>query len=146
MNQYGAIARQHWKRWRPASYAAITSPETCFIRPGGPSGRRYHHLVDARYGLPSAIISPSPAVAFCARQRWNQSWYTTAARPATTPAVPADVQQAVPAAYLALMQAGTPLSQRAMATRSGLSRRTIRHLVPKSTISGTRHLSESEAA
>jgi hypothetical protein len=24
VNQYGALAWQHWMRWRPASYAAIT--------------------------------------------------------------------------------------------------------------------------
>jgi hypothetical protein len=30
VNQYGAIARQHWKRWRPASYAAISDPQTYF--------------------------------------------------------------------------------------------------------------------
>ena len=30
MNQYGAIAEQHWKRWRPASYAAITDPTAYF--------------------------------------------------------------------------------------------------------------------
>ena len=30
MNQYGAIAQQHWQRWRPASYAAIALPRTYF--------------------------------------------------------------------------------------------------------------------
>ncbi len=30
MNQYGAIARQHWQRWRPASYAAIAGSRTYF--------------------------------------------------------------------------------------------------------------------
>ncbi len=30
MNQYGAIAQQHWRRWRPASYAAISDPGTYF--------------------------------------------------------------------------------------------------------------------
>jgi hypothetical protein len=30
VNQYGAIARQHWRRWRPASYAAITDPAAYF--------------------------------------------------------------------------------------------------------------------
>jgi hypothetical protein len=29
VNQYGAIAQQHWKRW-PASYAAITDPAAYF--------------------------------------------------------------------------------------------------------------------
>jgi hypothetical protein len=60
--------------------------------------------------------------------------------------VPADVQQAVRAAYAASVQAGTPLSQRAMAARFALSRRKIRQLVPESTVSGNGHLVESEAA
>jgi hypothetical protein len=30
VNQYGALARQHWKRWRAASYAAITDPAAYF--------------------------------------------------------------------------------------------------------------------
>lgn len=30
MNQYGAIAQQHWKRWRPVSHAAITDPAAFF--------------------------------------------------------------------------------------------------------------------
>jgi hypothetical protein len=30
VNQYGAIAQQHWKRWRPASYATIADPGTYF--------------------------------------------------------------------------------------------------------------------
>ena len=30
MNQYGALAWQHWMRWRPASYAAITDPAAYF--------------------------------------------------------------------------------------------------------------------
>jgi len=68
------------------------------------------------------------------------------ARPATAPAVPSEVQQAVRAAYLASVQAGTPLSQRAMAARFGLSRRKIRQLVPESTASGNGHLGEGEAA
>ncbi len=28
MNEYGAIARDHYRRWRPASYAEITDPES----------------------------------------------------------------------------------------------------------------------
>jgi hypothetical protein len=30
VNQYGALAQHHWKRWRPARFAAITDPETYF--------------------------------------------------------------------------------------------------------------------
>ena len=106
----------------------------------------------ARNGLLGAIIPAWPAVAFFgaadmvlelvhrSRKRRRQ------ARPATAPAVPSKPQQAVRAAYLASVQAGDPLSQRAMAARFGLSRRKIRQLVPESTASGTGHLSESEAA
>ena len=56
------------------------------------------------------------------------------------------MQQAVRAAYLASVQAGDPLSQRAMAARFGLSRRKIRQLVPESTTSGNGHHGEGEAA
>jgi hypothetical protein len=106
----------------------------------------------ARYGLLSAIISAWPAVAFFgaadmvlelvhrSRRRRRE------ARPATAWAVPSELQEAVRAAYLASVQAGTPLSQRAMAAQFGLSRRKIRQLVPESTSSGNGHLSESEAA
>jgi hypothetical protein len=102
----------------------------------------------ARYGLLGAIISAWPAVAFFGAadmllELVHRSRSRRPARPATAPAVPTDVQQAVRAAYLASVQAGDPLSQRAMAARFGLSRRKIRQLVPESTISGTGHLSES---
>jgi hypothetical protein len=30
VNLYGAIAQQHWKQWRPASYAAISDPTSYF--------------------------------------------------------------------------------------------------------------------
>jgi hypothetical protein len=106
----------------------------------------------ARYGLLGAIISAWPAVAFfgaadmvlelvhrscsCRRE----------ARPATAPAVPSEVRQAVRAAYLASVQAGAPLSQRAMAARFGLSGRKIRQLVPESTASGNSHHGEGGAA
>jgi hypothetical protein len=30
VKEYGAIAHQHWKRWRSASYAAITDPTAYF--------------------------------------------------------------------------------------------------------------------
>jgi len=106
----------------------------------------------ARYGLLGAIISAWPAVAFFgaadmvlelvhrSRKRRRQ------ARPATAQAVSADVQHAVRAAYLASVRAGDPLSQRAMAARFGQALRKIRQLVPESTISGTGHFSEREAA
>ncbi len=106
----------------------------------------------ARSGLLGAVISAWPTVAFFgaadmvlelvhrSRSRRRE------ARPATAPAVPHGLQQAVRAAYLASVQAGTPLSQRAMAARFGLSRRKIRQLVPESTASGTGHYGEGEAA
>jgi hypothetical protein len=105
----------------------------------------------ARYGLLAAIISAWPAVAFFGAadmllELVPRSRSRREARPATTPAVPGDVQQAVRAAYLASVQAGDPLSQRAMAARFGLSRRKIRQLVPESTASGNSHHRESEAA
>jgi hypothetical protein len=30
MNHYGAMARDHWARWLPARYAAITDPDSFF--------------------------------------------------------------------------------------------------------------------
>jgi hypothetical protein len=64
VNQYGALARQHWMRWRPASYAAITDPAAYFTdlgeeaageitrlwaqlrdREGNPPGEDYLHRV-----------------------------------------------------------------------------------------------------
>jgi hypothetical protein len=30
MNHYGAMAREHWARWRPAQYAAIPDPDSFF--------------------------------------------------------------------------------------------------------------------
>jgi len=47
--------------------------------------------------------------------------------------VPDEVRDAVRAAYEDSVQAGTPLSQRAMAVRFGLSCRKIRQLVPECT-------------
>ncbi len=105
----------------------------------------------ARHGLLGAIISAWPAVAFFGAadmvlELVHRSRSRREAGPATAPAVPSEVRQAVHAAYLASVQAGDPLSQRAMAARFGLSRRKIRQLVPESTSSRTGHLSESEAA
>ena len=106
----------------------------------------------ARSGLLGAIISAWPAVAFFGaadmvlelvhRSRRPRRQ----ARPATAPAVPNEVQQAARTAYLPSVQAGDPLSQRAMAARFGLSRRKIRQLVPESTASGNGHHGEGEAA
>ncbi len=105
----------------------------------------------ARSGLLGGIISAWPAVAFFGAadmvlELVHRSRSHRQARPATAPAVPGEVQQAVRAAYLASVQAGDPLSQRAMAARFGLSRRKIRQLVPESTASGNGHHGEGEAA
>jgi hypothetical protein len=34
MNQYGTLAQQHWKRWLPARYAAISDPGAFFTALG----------------------------------------------------------------------------------------------------------------
>ncbi len=50
--------------------------------------------------------------------------------------MPGDVEQTVRAAYAASVAAGTPLSQRAMAGRFGLSRRKVSQLITQATIPG----------
>jgi hypothetical protein len=106
----------------------------------------------AGYGLLGALISAWPAVAFIGaveivmqlvRRSHGPGAATTA--PAA-PEVPGDVEQAVRAAYAASIAAGTPLSQRAMAERFGLSRRRVGQLVAQVTVSGNGHQAESEAA
>ena len=55
MNQYGAIAWQHWMRWRPASYAAITDPQTYFTDLGEQAASEIARLwaqVRAQHGNP----------------------------------------------------------------------------------------------
>jgi len=89
----------------------------------------------AQSGLLGAVISAWPAVAFIGavelvmqlvrRARGPQR---TTSGPAGLP-VPANVEQAVLAAYAASAATGSPLSQRAMAERFGLSRRKISQLV-----------------
>jgi DNA-binding transcriptional regulator LsrR (DeoR family) len=56
------------------------------------------------------------------------------------------VEQAVRAAYAASVAARTPLSQRAMAERFGLSRRRVSQLVAEVTTSGNGHRPGSEVA
>ena len=55
------------------------------------------------------------------------------------PEVPGDVEQAARAAYAASVAAGTPLSQRAMAERFGLSRRKVSHLISGLTVESNGH-------
>jgi hypothetical protein len=86
----------------------------------------------ARYGLLGALISAWPAVAFIGSVEiaMQQVRRARAPRAATSgPTVPGDVDQAVRVAYAASVAAGAPLSQRAMAERSGLSRRKVSQLV-----------------
>jgi len=55
VNQYGALARRHWMRWRPASYAAITDPETYFTDLGEQAAGEITRLwaqMRARHGNP----------------------------------------------------------------------------------------------
>jgi hypothetical protein len=106
----------------------------------------------AGYGLLGALISAWPAVAFIgtveiATQQVRRARAPRAAiiGPAV-PEVPGDVEQAVRAAYAASVAAGQPLSQRAMADRSGLSRRKVSQLVTEVTAASNGHLPESEAA
>jgi hypothetical protein len=68
-------------------------------------------------------------------------------RAATTmPEVPGDVEQAVRAAYAASVAAGSPLSQRAMAERFGLSRRRVSQIITNATVESNGHLSAGKAA
>jgi hypothetical protein len=103
----------------------------------------------AGYGLLGALISAWPAVAFIGSVEIAMQQVRRARGPRAAisgPAVPADVEQAVRAAYAASVAAGQPLSQRAMAERFGLSRRRVSQLVVQVTASGNGHLPESEAA
>ena len=106
----------------------------------------------AWYGLPGALISAWPAVAFIGSVEiaMQQVRRACAPRAATivpaVPEVPGDVEQAVRAAYAASVAAGQPLSQRAMADRFGLSRRKVSQLVTEVTAASNGHLPESEAA
>jgi hypothetical protein len=106
----------------------------------------------AGYGLPGALISAWPAVAFIGAVEIAMQQVRRARAPLATttvpdmPEVPGDVEQAVRAAYAASVAAGQPLSQRAMAERFGLSRRRMSQLVTQVTASGNGHQPESEAA
>ena len=106
----------------------------------------------AGYGLLGAMISAWPAVAFIGtveiamqQVRRSRAPHTATNVPAT-PEVPGDVEQAVRAAYAASVAARTPLSQRAMAERFGLSRRRVSQLVAEATASGNGHRPGSEVA
>jgi Protein of unknown function (DUF2637) len=105
----------------------------------------------AGYGLLGAPISARPAVAFIGSVEIAMQQVRRARAPqvATSglavPEVPGDVEQAVRAAYAASVAAGTPLSQRAMAERFGLSRRKVSQLLTNVTVESNGHLAGKEA-
>jgi hypothetical protein len=106
----------------------------------------------AGYGLLGALISAWPAVAFIGsveiamqQVRRARGPRASAGGPAV-PAVPGDVEQAVRAAYAASVAAGTPLSQRAMAERFGLSRRKVSQLMTTAVIEANGHFPAGEEA
>ena len=82
----------------------------------------------AGFGLLGALISAWPAVAFIGAVEMVMQLVRRARRPARATTGPADVEQAVRAAYAASVAAGAPLSPRAMAERFGLSRRKVSQL------------------
>ncbi len=98
------------------------------------------------YGLLGALISAWPAVAFIGAVEIAMQQVRRARAPRATtigPAVqgvPADVEQAVRAAYAASVAAGQPLSQRAMAERFGLSRRKVSQLITSVSVESNGHL------
>ena len=62
------------------------------------------------------------------------------------PEVPGDVEQAVRAAYAASVAAGTPLSQRTLAERFGLSRRRVSQLIASINVESNGHALAGKAA
>ncbi|WP_020498855.1 hypothetical protein [Sciscionella marina] len=47
MNQYGAKAMTHWRRWLPDRYAQITDPQTYFTELGEQMAFEIDHLASA---------------------------------------------------------------------------------------------------
>ena len=103
----------------------------------------------AGYGLPGALISAWPAVGFVGTVEIAMQLVRRARGPraaTSVPDVPGDVEQAVRAAYAALVAAGQPLTQRAMAERFGLSRRKVSRFIADVTIESNGHLVAGKAA
>jgi hypothetical protein len=50
MNRYGVIAQQHWTRWLPRQYAAISDPDRFFTTLGEEVARRIDDLTDELVG------------------------------------------------------------------------------------------------
>lgn len=46
MNRYGVIAQQHWARWLPRQYAAISDPDSFFTALGEEVARQIDTLTD----------------------------------------------------------------------------------------------------
>ena len=79
----------------------------------------------ARYGLPGALLSGWPAVAFIGSAEMALGMVRRArgaAPGASSPAVPTDAESAAIAALRATLAAGNPLSGRQLETRFGLTR------------------------
>jgi hypothetical protein len=99
----------------------------------------------AGFGLLGAVISAWPAVAFIGAVEMVMQLVRRVRGPLpapaapVVPAVPGDVEQAVRAAYAASVAAGAPLSQRAMATRFGLSRRKVSQLITPAAVHPSGH-------
>jgi hypothetical protein len=50
MNRYGVIAQQHWARWLPRQYAAISDPDSFFTTLGEEVARQIDNLTDELVG------------------------------------------------------------------------------------------------
>jgi hypothetical protein len=106
----------------------------------------------AGFGLQGAVISAWPAVAFIGSVELVMMLVRRARGPQAgqgapaVPGVPADVEQAARAAYVASVLAGAPLSQRAIAGRFGLSRRKAAQLVTAATVQANGHHPDGRAA
>jgi hypothetical protein len=106
----------------------------------------------AGFGLLGAVISAWPAVAFIGLVELVMMLVRRARGPQPgqavppVPAVPGDVEQAARAAYVASVAAGSPLSQRAIADRFGLSRRKAAQLVTAVTVEGNGQVPAGRAA
>jgi hypothetical protein len=101
------------------------------------------------FGLLGAVISAWPAVAFIGSVELVMQLVRRARGPRAgqaVPTVPADVEQAARAAYVASVASGAPLSQRAIADRFGLSRRKAAQLVTAAAVQANGHGPDGRAA
>jgi len=63
VNEYGSIARDHCKRWRPGSYAAITDPDRYFTD----LGDRVAHEISVLWARLRAQAGNPPGEDYAAR-------------------------------------------------------------------------------